>query len=103
MELSANAGPQAGDDVISDSVFQHTSKTNAKCSICRGSALLGSTGMHIVDITDTSTSGHLACFQWLCGSASPILPVVQVCDLVSFIDSNMLLITHHYRQLSTTA
>ena len=103
MELSANAGPQAGDDVISGSVFQHTNIKNAKCSICRGSALLGSTGMHIVDITDTSTSGHLACFQWLCGSASPILPVVQVCDLVSFIDSNMLLITHHCRQLSTIA
>jgi hypothetical protein len=86
-ELSANAGPGGGDDVISGSVFQHTNKKNAKCSICRGSALLGSTGMHIVDITDTSTSGHLACFQWLCGSASRTLPVVQACDLGSFIDS----------------
>ncbi len=84
VQLSANSGPQVVDDVVHGSVFQHTNKKNAKCSICRGSALLGSTGMHIVDITDTSTSGHLACFQWLCSSTSPILPVVQVCNSVSF-------------------
>ena len=66
---------------IGSSVFQHTVKKNAKCSICRGSSVQGSTGMHIVDITETSTSGHLACFQWLCGDARPSLARVQVCSL----------------------
>ena len=75
---SARSAPLAMDDYVSGSVFRHTDKKNAKCSICRGMAVQGSTGMHIVDITDTSTSGHLACFQWLCGAASPTLSTVQV-------------------------
>jgi hypothetical protein len=66
---------------IGSSVFRHTVKKNAKCSICRGSSVQGSTGMHIVDITETSTSGHLACFQWLCDDTRPSLARVQVCSL----------------------
>lgn len=73
----ADHAPRSTDHVIS-AVFRHTDKKNAKCSICRGASVLGSTGMHIVDIIDTSTSGHLACFQWLCSDASPALSTVQV-------------------------
>jgi hypothetical protein len=76
-EISIDHAQKSADHAVS-SVFRHTDKKHAKCSICRGTSILGSTGMHIVDIVDTSTSGHLACFQWLCGDASPTLPTVQV-------------------------
>jgi hypothetical protein len=79
--VSAENVAQAVPSDISSSVFQHTVKKNAKCSICRGSSVQSLTGMHIVDITDTSTSGHLVCFQWLCGNALPALATVQVCLL----------------------
>ncbi len=75
--VSADLVPLSADSAVS-TVFRHTDKKNAKCSICRGAAVLGSAGMHMVDIVDTSTSGHLACFQWLCGHAFPNLPAVQV-------------------------
>ncbi len=84
----ARSAPRCAEDSISG-VFRHTDKKNAKCSICRGSPLQGSTGMHIVDIIDTSTSGHLACFQWLCGAAAPALAALQVLVLSS-VHSNIL-------------
>ncbi len=76
-EVKGDSAPLSTDLAVS-AVFRHTDKKNAKCSICRGASVLGSTGMHIVDIIDTSTSGHMACFQWLCSNALPALSVVQV-------------------------
>jgi hypothetical protein len=78
IEAPVDSGRHVADDASGSSVFRHTDKKNSKCSICRGPPLQGSTAMHIVEITDTSTSGHLACFQWLCGTLYPSLAVVQV-------------------------
>ena len=100
-EISIDHAQKSADHDVS-SVFRHTDKKNAKCSICRGTSVLGSTGMHIVDIVDTSTSGHLACFQWLCGDASPTLPVVQVISCLLWL-MHILSSLSHLRPQSTIA